>query len=160
MRLNGIIALVALLAGSTGCTQPVNDFSYINLNRLEGWKDNTELTLNFDIVDTTGACEIYLAGEMAIKRSIGEKKGYPLNLTFIAPDSTRYSDSIILPLHVKQGGGVSTTYHGVKYIEWPYRKNIYNSKPGQWRVVIAKADTSEDYSNIIGMGIYCKQRKP
>ena len=70
MRLKGIIALVALFAGVTGCTQPVNDFSYINLNRLEGWKDNTELTLNFDIVDTTGACEIYLAGEMAIKRSI------------------------------------------------------------------------------------------
>lgn len=160
MRIKGIIALVALLVGAAGCKEPVKDYSYISLNPLKGWKGDSTLTLNVDIVDTTGSCELYIAGEMAIKRSMSDKNGYPINLTFIAPDNSVYTDTITLPVHVKQTEGVSTTLNGIKYIEWPYRKNIHNPKPGQWQIIIAKGDKETDYSNIIGLGIYCKQRKP
>lgn len=149
-----------LLLIATGCNQPVNNYSYINLNRLEGWKGNTALTLNFDMADTVEACELYIAGEIAIHRSIGKRQGYPVNLTFIAPNGCRYTDSIFLPLLVKQTKGIASTSQGIMAIEWPYRKNIYNKLPGRWQVMVTKGDTCQDYSNIIGMGIHCKQRKP
>lgn len=159
MKLKCMAAFAAVLAAA-GCSQPVRDYSYINLNRLAGWKGDTEITLNFDMVDTTGACGLYIVGEIAIKRSIGkEKNGYPVHITLISPDSTRYTDSITLPLNVLSEDGISRTSHGVKEIEWPYRKNIYNKMPGQWSMVLTKASEDVDYSNIIGLGVHCKQSK-
>lgn len=160
MRLKTVISCVLLLIIAAGCSRPVNDYSYINLNRLRGWEGETALTLHFDMVDTTGACELYIAGEIVVKRAVGEEKGYPINLTFIAPDSTRYSDAVFLPLHVEHDKEITITSHGVKSIEWPYRKNIHNPIPGEWKVIITKGDSTGDYSNIVGLGIYCKQRKP
>lgn len=160
MKLSTIIAGVLLLMIATGCSRPVNDYSYINLNRLKGWEGETALTLHFDMVDTTGACELYIAGEIVVKRTAGGETGYPINLTFIAPDSTRYSDAVFLPLHVEHDKEITITSHGVKSIEWPYRKNIHNPIPGEWKVIITKGDSTSDYSDIVGLGIYCKQRKP
>ena len=160
MRLKTIIAWVALLIVAAGCKQPVNDYSYINLNHLKGWEGETALRLHFDMVDTTGTCELYIAGEIVVQRTTSEGNGYPINLTFIAPDSTRWEDSITLPLHVKRDSDITTTSHGIKSIEWPYRKNIHNPIPGEWTVIITKGDSEADYSDIVGLGIYCKQRKP
>ena len=126
MRHNTIIAWILLLAVAAGCKQPVNDYSYINLNRLKGWEGETALNLHFDMVDTTGACELYIAGEIVVQRTTGEEKGYPINLTFIAPDSTSWEDSVFLPLNVKRDSDITITSHGIKSIEWPYRKNIHN----------------------------------
>ena len=159
MRLKTIILGLALLMIAAGCTRPAHESSYVNLNRLAGWKDNTPLKLTFEMADTLGECELYLIGEIATKRTVGKKMGYPINLAFIAPDSTLYTDSIILPLHVIQDGEIAKTSHGIKEVQWPYRKNIYNKIPGMWEVVITQADPTEDYSNIIGLGIYCKQIK-
>ena len=130
---------------------------YANLNRLKGWYEDVPLKMTFEMLDTLGESELYLIGEIETKRSMGKKRGYPLHLTFIAPDSTCYTDSITLPLNVIQNGKISKTSHGIKEIVWPYRKNIYNKIPGKWEVVITKGDPSEDYSNIIGLGIHCKQ---
>lgn len=143
----------------SGCSQPVKDYSYINLNRLKGWSENTSLTLNFDMVDTTNACELYIIGEIATKRTIEKEKGYPINITFIAPCGTMYRDSVVLPTNVVSDREVSRISHGIRVIEWPYRKNIYNKEPGQWSMVLTKGDLNEDYSNIIGLGVYCKQEK-
>ena len=107
--------------------------------------------------DTVGESELYLIGEIATKRSVENRTGYPIILTFTTPDSTMYADTITLPLHVIQDGKIARTSHGIKEIEWPYRKNIYNKIPGMWEVSISKADTLDDYSNIIGIGIRCKQ---
>ena len=160
MRHKTIIAWILLLAVAAGCKQPVNDYSYINLNRLKGWEGETALNLHFDMVDTTGACELYIAGEIVVQRTTGEEKGYPINLTFIAPDSTSWEDSVFLPLNVKRDSDITITSHGIKSIEWPYRKNIHNPIPGEWTVIITKGDSEADYSNIVGLGIYCKQQKP
>lgn len=159
MKPKCLAALAAILA-SAGCSQPVRDYSYTNLNRLSGWKGDTQITLNFDMTDTISPCELYIVGEIAIKRSIGkERNGYPVNITLIAPDSTRYTDSVILPLNVSALDGVSRTSHGVKEIEWPYRKNIYNKMPGRWSMVLTKSARDVDYSNIIGLGVHCRQNK-
>jgi hypothetical protein len=160
MRLRTVIAWILLLAVAAGCKQPVNDYSYINLNRLKGWEGETALNLHFDMVDTTGACELYIAGEIVVQRTTGEEKGYPINLTFIAPDSTSWEDSVFLPLNVKRDSDITITSHGIKSIEWPYRKNIHNPIPGEWTVIITKGDSEADYSDIVGLGIYCKQQKP
>jgi hypothetical protein len=160
MRHKTIIAWILLLAVAAGCKQPVNDYSYINLNRLKGWEGETALNLHFDMVDTTGACELYIAGEIVVQRTTGEEKGYPINLTFIAPDSTSWEDSVFLPLNVKRDSDITITSHGIKSIEWPYRKNIHNPIPGEWTVIITKGDSEADYSDIVGLGIYCKQQKP
>lgn len=160
MRLKTVIAWVVLLTVAAGCKKPVNDYSYINLNRLKGWEGETALNLHFDMVDTTGACELYIAGEIVVQRTTGEEKGYPINLTFIAPDSTSWEDSVFLPLNVKRDSDITITSHGIKSIEWPYRKNIHNPIPGEWTVIITKGDSEADYSNIVGVGIYCKQQKP
>ena len=153
------IAAFAAVLLAAGCTQPVRNYSYMNLNRLKGWRGDTQITLNFDMVDTTNACQLFIVGEVAIKRSIDNKKGYPVYITLIAPDSTRYRDSITLPLNVSAENGASRTSHGVKEIEWPYRKNIYNKIPGQWSMILTKAGKDEDYSNIIGLGVHCRQEK-
>lgn len=153
------IAAIAAVLMAAGCTQPVRDYSYINLNRLRGWRDNTQITLNFDMTDTTNACQLFIVGEIAIKRSIGNRKGYPLHITLIAPDSTRYRDSITLPLNVLGDKGISRSSQGVKEIEWPYRKNIYNKMPGQWSMVFTKASEDVDYSNIIGLGVHCRENR-
>lgn len=159
MKLNGqkIILLALLLV--YGCSQPVQDYAYKSLNRLKGWQENIPITLEFDMADTTAPCELYIVGEIAIKRSIGKNIGYPVNITLIAPDSTQYSDYAILPLHVIRDGETSRKSHGVMEIEWPYRKNIYNRKPGQWTMVITQSDAATDYSNIIGLGVHCKQNR-
>ena len=157
MKLKGIILGALLLMMVAGCTRPVYKSSYVSLNRLTGWADDTPLKLTFEMTDTLGESELYLVGEIATKRTVEEKVGYPIKLTFIAPDSTCYTDSITLPLHVIQDGKIARTSHGIKEIEWPYRKNIYNKIPGMWEVTISKADTLDDYSNIIGLGIRCKQ---
>ncbi len=159
MRLKQIIFGLLLTMIAAGCTQPVYESSYINLNRLAGWKENTPLKLTFEMPDSTVETELYLIGEIATKRTTGEKTGYPVNLAFMAPDSTFYTDSIQLPLHVIQDGEISKISNGIMEIEWPYRKNIYNKIPGKWEVVITQGDPEEDYSNIIGLGIYCKQIK-
>lgn len=157
MRLKGIILGALLLMMAAGCTRPVQKSSYISLNRLSGWEEEIPLKLTFEMTDTIGESELYLIGEIATKRTIGEKTGYPIILTFLAPDSTSYTDTVTLPLHVIQDGKIARTSHGIREIEWPYRKNIYNKIPGMWEVTITKADTLDDYSNIIGLGIRCKQ---
>ena len=157
MRLKTIILGAMLLMIAAGCTRPVQESSYINLNRLKGWKKNTPLKFTFEMRDTVGESELYLIGEIATKRSVENRTGYPIILTFTTPDSTIYADTITLPLHVIQDGKIARTSHGIKEIEWPYRKNIYNKIPGMWEVTITKADTLDDYSNIIGLGIRCKQ---
>ena len=157
MRLKGIILGALLLMMAAGCTRPVQNSSYISLNRLSGWEEEIPLKLTFEMTDTIGESELYLIGEIATKRTIGEKTGYPIILTFLAPDSTSYTDTVTLPLHVIQDGKIARTSHGIREIEWPYRKNIYNKIPGMWEVTITKADTLNDYSNIIGLGIRCKQ---
>lgn len=159
MRHKGIICTLLATLLASGCTQPVKEYSYVNLNRFTGWKDDTQITLEFEMADTTNACQLYIVGEIAMKRSLPQENGYPVLITLIAPDSTRYRDSVTLPLHVVAQDGVSRTSHGVKEIEWPYRKNIYNKKPGQWKMILSKAGKDEDYSNIIGLGAYCKQEK-
>ena len=157
MRHKGIILGALLLMIAAGCTRPVHSSSYINLNRLSGWKENTPLKLTFEMTDTLGESELYLIGEIATKRTAEDKVGYPIALTFLAPDSTCYTDTVTLPLHVIQDGKIARTSHGIKEIEWPYRKNIYNKIPGIWEVTISKADTLDDYTNLIGLGIRCKQ---
>ena len=142
---------------AAGCTRPVKDYSYINLNRLKGWYGDNPLTLSFDMVDTTYACEIYIVGEIAIKRSIVNSDGYPIEITLVAPDGMRYKDSVTLPLNVSKEREISRKSHGVQEIVWPYRKNIYNKKPGQWTMVISKGNIGADYSNIIGLGVHCRQ---
>lgn len=130
----------------------------MNLNRLKGWHEETPLSFSIDMVDTTNACELYIVGEIAMKRSAVQEKGYPVNVTLVAPDGIRYSDSITLPLNVSADKEVSRKSNGVKEIVWPYRKNIYNSKPGQWQIILTKGDAGADYSNIIGLGVHCKQQ--
>lgn len=160
MKLNALSILLFALLLVCGCSQPpVRDYTYKNLNRLKGWRENIPITLEFDMTDTISPCELYIVGEIAIKRSIGKSIGYPVNITLIAPDSTQYSDSATLPLHVVRDGETSRKSHGVMEIEWPYRKNIYNRKPGQWTMVISQSDAATDYSNIIGLGVHCKQNR-
>lgn len=158
MKLNFRFILLATMLLYGGCTQPVKEYSYRNLNRLKGWHDNTPLRFNLDMVDTAHACELYIVGEIAIKRSIVQEKGYPLKITLIAPDGIHYSDSVILPLNVSSDREVSRKSNGVKEIVWPYRKNIHNKKPGQWEIILSKGDAGTDYSNIIGLGVHCKQQ--
>ncbi len=160
MKLRTFIAGALLLMVAAGCSRPVNNYSYINLNRLKGWEGETALTLHFDMPDTIGTCELYIAGEIVVQRTTGEERGYPINLTFIAPDSTRYTEAIFLPLHVEHNSDITITSHGIKSIEWPYRKNIHNTIPGKWTVIITKGDNGTDYSDIIGIGIHCKQHRP
>ena len=160
MKPKRIIFILALLvAVATGCTRPVYDSSYVNLNRLKGWADGTPITLSFEMPDTLGESELYIIGEISTKRAIEEKTGYPINLLFLAPCGTMYTDSVQLPLHVIQDGKIARTSNGIKEVEWPYRKNIYNKIPGRWEVIVTPADTSADYSDIIGLGIRCKQIK-
>jgi hypothetical protein len=150
--------LFALLCQA--CSQPVKEYSFATLNRIKGWQNDTGAVLAFDMTDTTNACELYIVGEIATGRTIQKEKGYPVNITFAAPDGTYYTDSVFLPLYTgKEGGIISHTSNGIMEIEWPYRKNIYNKIPGQWKIIFTKGDTLEDYSNIIGLGIYCKQKE-
>ena len=114
MRHKTIIAWILLLTVAAGCKKPVNDYSYINLNRLKGWEGETALNLHFDMVDTTGACELYIAGEIVVQRTTGEEKGYPINLTFIAPDNTSWEDSVFLPLNVKRDSDMNGREEGTQ----------------------------------------------
>ena len=160
MKPKRIITVLALLAAiATGCTRPVYDSSYVNLNRLKGWADGAPITLSFEMPDTLGESELYIIGEISTKRAIGQKTGYPIHLLFLAPCGTMYTDSVQLPIHVIQDGEIARTSNGIKEIVWPYRKNIYNKIPGKWEVTITPADTSADYSDILGLGIRCKQIK-
>lgn len=159
MRLNSCIILLAATILCISCTKPVKEYSYLNLNRLKGWHENIPLSLSIDMVDTTNACELYLVGEIATKRSIAPETEYPIKITLVAPDSIRYTDTVSLPLNVSSDTRISRKSHGVKEIVWPYRKNIYNKKPGRWEIIISQGDNGTDYSNIIGLGIHCKQNK-
>lgn len=154
-------ALLVALFGAIlliGCTRPVMDYSYLNLNRLKGWKENTHLHLNFEMPDSSVACELYIVGEIATKRTIEKGKGYPIDIVLVSPDSVRYTDTIILPTNVVADEHTTITSHGIRVIEWPYRKNIYNRKPGKWSIILTKGDTTVNYSNIIGIGVCCKQK--
>lgn len=160
MKPKRIIPVLALLAAiAAGCTRPVYDSSYVNLNRLKGWTDGIPITLSFEMPDTLGESELYIIGEISTKRTIEQKAGYPIKLLFLAPCGTMYTDSIQLPLNVIQDGKTARTSNGIKEIVWPYRKNIYNKIPGKWEVTVTPADTAADYSDIIGLGIRCKQIK-
>ena len=160
MRLKGPLLAVLLLAFAAGCSRkPVMDYSYVSLDRIKGWTGNTPVELEFDMVDTIGASELYIAGEIATKRTLDKKRGYSINITLVAPNGTGYTDTLLLPLHVKEDGAVSSTSHGIKEVVWPYRKNIYNKIPGRWKMIITKGDTTVDYTNIIGLGVHCKQNR-
>ncbi len=158
MRLSGCVIAIAAILTCAGCSEPVKEYSYLNLNRLKGWQQETPLSLTFDMVDTTNACELHIVGEIAIKRSIAQEKGYPVNITLIAPDGVHYRDSVTLPLNVSTDRETSRKYNGIKEIVWPYRKNIYNKKPGRWQIIFTKGCKDTDYSNIIGIGVHCKQK--
>lgn len=158
MRLKASLLAALLLTLAAGCSRrPVLDYSYVTMDRIKGWNDNTPVELEFDMVDTIGASELYIAGEIATKRTLDKKRGYPINITLVAPNGTGYTDTLLLPLHVKEGGKVSSTSHGIKEVVWPYRKNIYNKIPGRWKMVITKGDTTADYTDILGLGVHCKQ---
>ncbi|MBO5700296.1 MAG: hypothetical protein J6U83_04865 [Bacteroidales bacterium] len=149
-----IIASVCL-----ACSQPVKEYSFATLNRLKGWQEDTGAVLTFDMTDTINACELYIVGEITTKRTVEKEKGYPVHITLVAPNGTHYTDSLFLPLYTGEKDGVSRTSHGIREIEWTYRKNIYNKIPGQWSIILTKGDPQEDYSNIIGLGIHCKQKE-
>ena len=160
MRLSRLLHAVLLLAVAAGCSRkPVLDYSYVTLDRIKGWSGNTPVELQFDMVDTIGASELYIAGEIATKRTLDKKRGYHINIRLEAPDGNCYTDTLLLPLHVKEDGVTSSTSHGIKEVVWPYRKNIYNKIPGRWKMVITKGDTTADYTNIIGLGVHCKQER-
>lgn len=153
-----LFAAAALLICS--CTsRPVVDYAYVNLDRIHGWSGDEDVTLQFEMADTTGACALYITGEVATGRSMAEKRGLPICITLTAPDGTQYRDSVTLPLRVLEDGRSGKTSHGVREIVWPYRKNIYNKVPGQWTMTLSKGDGNEDYSNILGLGVHCKQNK-
>lgn len=155
-----ILLAAAIMTMAASCTtKPVHDYAYANLNRFYGWKGNTVVTLNFDMTDTTGACELYIIGEVATQRSSSRKQALPINIILTAPGGKQYTDSVSLPLHVIEDGKRGKTSHGVREIVWPYRKNIYNRIPGRWSITFSKGDSTEDYSNILGLGIHCKQKK-
>jgi hypothetical protein len=155
-----IMAALLFALFCQACSQPVKEYSFATLNRIKGWQNDTGAVLAFDMTDTTNACELYIVGEIATGRTIQKEKGYPVNITFAAPDGTNYTDSVFLPLYTgKEGGIISHTSNGIMEIEWPYRKNIYNKIPGQWKIIFTKGDTLEDYSNILGLGIHCKQKE-
>lgn len=158
MRLSRLLLAAMLLAFAAGCSRkPVLDYSYVTLDRIKGWYGNTPVELEFDMVDTVGASELYIAGEIATKRTLDKKRGYHINIMLEAPDGNFYTDTLLLPLHVKEDGVTSSTSHGIKEVVWPYRKNIYNKIPGRWKMTITKGDTAADYTNIIGLGVHCKQ---
>lgn len=156
---NPAIALAAALLICSCTSRPVVDYAYVNLDRFHGWSGEEDVTLLFDMTDTTGACELYITGEVATGRSTAEKKGLPLRILLTSPCGIQYRDSVTLPLRVLEDGRSGKTSHGVREIVWPYRKNIYNKIPGQWTITLSKGDENEDYSNILGLGIHCKQNK-
>lgn len=158
MKLKVLLAPVLVFAMLAGCSEPVKDYSYHNLNRLKGWAKNQPVTLEVQMPDSTKACQLYIVGEIKTKRTIDKEKGYPINILFTAPDSLMYRDSVNLPVNVVTDNTISRTSHGIRVIEWPYRKNIHNTKPGKWSITLTHGDTTENYSNIIGIGVYCKQK--
>ena len=159
MRHNLLLAML-LLAMAAGCSRkPVLDYSYVNLNRISGWSSNEPVQLEFDMEDTTGISELYITGEIAIKRTPDKMRGYPINIKLTAPDGSSYTDTLLLPLHVVNDSNVSRTSHGIREIVWPYRKNIHNKIPGRWIMEITQGDTTVDYKNIIGLGVHCKQNR-
>ena len=154
-----ILAAMVLAHICLACSQPVKEYSFATLNRLKGWQNDTGAVIYFDMTDTLNACELYIVGEITTKRTVEKEKGYPVHITLVAPNGTHYKDSLFLPLYTGEKDGVSRTSHGIREIEWPYRKNIYNKIPGQWSIILTKGAPQEDYSNIIGLGIHCKQKE-
>ena len=149
-----------LLVMAAACSRkPVLDYSYVNLNRISGWSKNEPVLLEFDMADTIGVSELYITGEIVIKRTPDKMRGYPINIKLTAPDGRSYADTVLLPLHVVNNNKVSRISHGIKEIVWPYRKNIYNKIPGRWNMEITQGDTTVDYTNIRGLGVHCKQNK-
>ncbi|MBQ7773742.1 MAG: hypothetical protein IJ383_06725 [Bacteroidales bacterium] len=154
-----VLAVAALLLAYSCTSRPAVDYAYANLDRIHGWSGDEDVTLLLDMTDTTGACELYITGEVATGRSTAEKKGLPLLILLTSPYGTQYRDSVTLPLRVLEDGRSGKTSHGVREIVWPYRKDIYNKIPGRWAITLSKGDKNEDYSNILGLGIHCKQNK-
>jgi len=103
------------------------------------------------------ACQLYIIGEVATQRSSAGKRGLPIQILLTSPNGVQYTDTLTLPLRVIEDGKTAKTSHGIREIVWPYRKNIYNKTPGQWSITFYKGDKGADYSNILGLGVHCKQ---
>lgn len=159
MKSNRVVIIILALITLTGCREPVRDYYFTAIDKGRGWADDAPISLEVDMTDTLAPCELYFVGEVILQGGYCEVEGYPVGIKLISPAGRQFSDTLILPLNVKWGDGVSRTFGGVKEIEWPYRKNIYNKNAGRWRVILSKIDKNRDYSSLIGIGIYCKQNR-
>lgn len=147
-----LAALVALLIN--GCAYPKEEFAYQSFNVKSGWSANDTVKFELDMCDTPPPLKLDIIGHITTDTYLNKIKGYPINIFFYTPDNQVFTDSLTLPVNIKERDNIIKRGHHSMEILWSYRRNILNDKPGKWHIEFTQAaKDSINYKNIIGLGI-------
>lgn len=140
-----------LLTSCLCCSEPAIRSSLVNMGAKEGLSGPIEFVL-----DLTDSAKVYkLDLYVQFGPSLNEKDGssLPLEFTFIAPDSSVYSDKCVFPMNVIDKNRIYR--NGVLSVSWPYRGGISVRKAGRWRIIVTPliAEEEEIFRKIMAVGL-------
>lgn len=121
----------------------------------EGW--NRTVSFNLDLPDSTEMFGMEICTQIYEKKEVIGKMSLPVVMTFMAPDSTLYRDTLKLPLNVQRNDRDHYNRNGhLITVNWPYREGIINRKPGRWIVSMEHGGGSSDglpAENVLAIGV-------
>ena len=132
------------LALPWSCSRPDINWGIETFNHKESWKE--AVVFDMDLPDSSAVVGIDICAQFYGDVSASE---LPVVLYFEAPDSTRFCDSIRLPMNVMIEKHIFSRNGKVFSVDWPYRRGIINRKPGRWRISAAP-DTSRADATLFG----------
>ncbi len=158
-----LCCMVALILWS--CKKPVNNSAYCNMDIKTGWVGPATLAL--EMTDSVAPAQLDICLQIAM-HNLGEHKYIPIVLDIASPSRQRYTDTLLLPLHIIKEKGIYNSNNGYTTLQIPYRKNVITREAGEWNFTfipyhkaLADSTSQEDYREIYKaitrIGISCKK---
>lgn len=121
----------------------------------EGW--NRKVSFNLDLPDSTARFGMDICAQIYGREAVIGNMSLPVAMTFMAPDSTLYCDTLRLPLNVRRDDKHHYNRNGhLITVNWPYREEIVNRKPGRWIVSMEYNGSGSDRlpaENVLAIGV-------
>lgn len=133
-----LLPSAALLTALAGCAEPRSLEQY-----LPAEQGRSAYSFPLDLSDTAATYALAFYGRIDTEREVLDTlASFPLEVCFTAPDSTRYGETVVVPL--RREDPLTARFH------IPYRSNLRPVIPGTWEL---RLKAPESLSGLQGFGI-------
>lgn len=133
-----------------GCTEPLRQSCFKNVDGIGGWTEDQTISLSLDLADNSQDNILNLCA-CASEDAQGEE--ITVYLTFVSPDGESYLDTA--SLRIEKTDASDFVKNGTEIqILWPYMKIGKLNKEGRWKILLDREKKDKPvYRKIRGMGV-------